>query len=270
MTNNLIGQRFGRLIVLSRAENSKAGKAQWICQCDCGNTTKVITSHLKSGHTSSCGCLHLETLEKIQKTSKVVDLTGIKVNRLTVVSYAGNDKWGNSLWNCVCDCGNTTIVRNSEIRSKRTFSCGCYQKEQKREQFKKLATKHNMSRTRLYTIYKGMKQRCYNPNAKHYNRYGGRGIKICDEWLNNRQAFFEWALANGYRDDLSIDRIDNDKGYSPDNCRFATNQEQVDNRSCSKTFTYEGIEYKSLAEASRQLGISKTTLKYRAKKENGD
>ena len=200
---------------------------------------------------------------------KFIDLTGQKFGRLTVISRAENNKHKQAMWRCRCECSNEKNIRSSALISGHTESCGCLT----RQALKAATTKHGLAKTRLYHIWKDMKKRCYNPNCKAYKNYGGRGIKICDEWLgkeNGFMNFYNWSMANGYNDTLSIDRKDNDKGYSPDNCRWVSMQAQIDNRRCSKTFTYEGIEYKSLAEASRQLGISKPTLYKRSKKENGD
>lgn len=122
-----------------------------------------------------------------------------------------------------------------------------------------------MNRKRLRRIYDGIKQRCYNPSCDAYPRYGGRGIIMCSEWLNNPQAFYEWAMTNGYRDDLSIDRIDNDKGYSPDNCRWATRKQQQNNLSITIKVEINGV-YKSLRQWSEESGIYFNTLYKRYKK----
>lgn len=122
-----------------------------------------------------------------------------------------------------------------------------------------------MNRKRLRRIYDGIKQRCYNPSCDAYPRYGGRGIIMCSEWLNNTQAFYEWAMTNGYRDDLSIDRIDNDKGYSPDNCRWATRKQQQNNLSITIKVEINGV-YKPLRQWSEESGIYFNTLYKRYKK----
>ena len=122
--------------------------------------------------------------------------------------------------------------------------------------------KHGMSGTRLYSVYRDMKDRCHNPKNRVYKNYGGRGITVCDEWRNNSKSFLDWALSHGYSDDLTIDRIDNDKGYSPDNCRWATASEQADNRRTSIRLQYKG-EIKSLNEIARIENISYDEAKYR-------
>ena len=155
---------------------------------------------------------------------KFEDLTGQRFGHLTVIERAPNDKNRHAQWVCKCDCGKTDIVSSTALKSGQK-SCGCANN---------IFSKHNMYKSRLYSIYYGMKRRCYNPKANRYERYGGRGIGICDEWRNNFIVFMNWALENGYRDDLTIDRIDNDKGYSPDNCRWATYSEQNKNRQMPK------------------------------------
>ena len=126
-----------------------------------------------------------------------------------------------------------------------------------------------MSNSRLYSIYRGMKDRCYNQNIPEYHNYGGRGITICDEWLNDPSAFFKWSLENGYSDDLTIDRKDNDKGYSPDNCQWSTFVEQQNNKS-NNTLLTKDEETHTIAEWSRILNISASTISTRLSKGYSD
>ena len=153
-----------------------------------------------------------------------------KFGRLTVLSDTGKrDKRGCIIWLCKCDCGEIMEVPGYRLKSGHTRSCGCL----KRERMCEIYTIHGDSprngRTRLCNIWYGIRQRCLNPKQKRYKHYGGKGIKICDEWKDSYMAFKLWALTNGYRDDLTIDRINNDGNYCPENCRWISLSENVRN-----------------------------------------
>lgn len=152
---------------------------------------------------------------------KVIDIKNKKFGKLLVLEYVGHSKW-----KCQCECGTISVIDSYSLRSGNSHSCGCYQKEVASKTHKK----HGFTRTRLYRIYYKMKERCYRPDNDNYKYYGGLGITICDEWLNDFSAFATWAMSNGYKDNLTIDRIDNTKGYCPENCRWITIQEQQKNR----------------------------------------
>ena len=152
---------------------------------------------------------------------RLIDLTGRKFGRLTVLSKHGHA--GSAVtWDCLCDCGNQIVVRGNSLRRGQTQACGCLRKDLLTER----NTTHNLCGTRLHTIWSNMRERCFNEKHPRYKDYGGRGITVCDEWVKDLKTFYDWAMANGYRDDLTIDRINNDEGYRPDNCRWATYHEQ--------------------------------------------
>ena len=191
-TENLTGQKFGRLIVLERA--IKKGKnAYWLCECNCPEHTKVIvsSSHLTKEHTRSCGCLKKEIVKIASRT-------------------------------------------------------------------------HGMSHTRLNRIWRGMRKRCYNSKNKQYKNYGGRGITVCEEW-QEFQPFYDWAMANGYKDDLTIERIGTNGNYEPSNCKWATQKEQQNNRRNNHLVKYNGEE-KTIAQLANEYGLNYQTLLRRLQK----
>lgn len=157
--------------------------------------------------------------------NKLIDLHGKKYGRLQVLEIAGK-KGCETTWLCKCDCGNHVIVTGGNLRAGRTQSCGCYNSEKSR----KRRLKHGLTGKRLNRIWKNMKTRCYNPNSNNYKYWGARGITICNEWKNSFEKFMEWALANGYEDNLTIDRIDVNGNYEPQNCRWVTMKIQNNNR----------------------------------------
>ena len=185
---------------------------------------------------------------------------GSKYGKLTIINKTENTKSGHAAYSCLCDCGTTKIATAASLNGGQTVSCGCF----KRNRLGLSNKTHGMSNTFIYKVWTGIKRRCYNENEEFYHHYGGRGIKMCDEWLNDPQAFIDWALSNGYKHGLWIERIDNDGDYTPINCRWATIKEQSMNRRTNRFFTVRGITA-SLKEFSIITGIGQATIIHRLK-----
>lgn len=182
------------------------------------------------------------------------DLIGKKYGRLIVLNKEPSQKTRSTMWKCQCECGNIVVVRADSLKRKLTQSCGCLCKEK--------ITKHNMCKTKLYIAWDAMKQRCYNKNNKRYKHYGGRGIKICDEWLDKENGFinfYNWSMQNEYADNLTIDRIDVNGNYEPDNCRWITNKEQQSNKTNNHFITYNN-ETHTITEWGKIYNINEGTI----------
>lgn len=193
------------------------------------------------------------------------NLVGEKFGRLTVVSRAEN-RGKETMWNCACLCGNTVRVWAGALKSGNTTSCGCVHSEQLAKRNKENAI-HSGSNERLFGIWTGMKTRCYNSHICNYKDYGGRGITVCEDWRNDYAAFRDWAMANGYDEnalygECTIDRIDNDKGYSPDNCRWVSMKEQSVNKRTAVIVEIDG-EIKPLKEWCSIFKISYSCVMHR-------
>ena len=181
----------------------------------------------------------------------VKDITGQRFGRLVAVRCVGRTNNGNAKWLCQCDCGNTVIARAAGLKHRCYVSCGCSKT--------KRLFRHGLADTRLDIIYRSMKQRCYDNNAENYYLYGGRGIRICDSWLKDKELFFQWAFQSGYSDSLSIDRIDVNGDYEPSNCRWVTAQTQSNNRRNNHYITRNGVT-KTATEWAREFGINPATF----------
>lgn len=190
----------------------------------------------------------------------LIDLTGQRFGRLTVIRRY--KKPGHMVyWNCICDCGNSHIAAGAYLKNGKIKSCGCLHKEESAVRAKHQFTKHADSGSRLYRIWKSMHTRCKNKNSKSYHDYGERGISICQEW-NDYLKFKEWSISNGYRDDLTIDRINVNGNYCPENCRWVAWDVQQINKRTTAHITIKGVT-RSIKEWSSLTGINYGTLKTR-------
>lgn len=194
------------------------------------------------------------------------NLTGKHFNRITAISPAPDRVLKNgrhlTMWNCVCECGNTLVMRSSDLKSGKVISCGCYRVQNTA----KVHTTHGATKggrnDRLYNIWAKMRGRCHNERLKEYKHYGGRGITVCKEWGESYQTFEQWALSNGYKQGLSIDRIDVNGNYCPENCRWATAIQQTNNTRKNKYIEAFGKK-KTLAEWAREIKIPYGKLYYK-------
>lgn len=179
------------------------------------------------------------------------DLTGQRFGRWTVVGYVGDDgtRSANSMWLCRCDCGREEPVRGTNITSGRSLGCGCNR------------VRHGMHKTPEYEAWANMLSRCTNPRHRAYPSYGGRGIKVCDQWAESFQAFYQ-DMGPRPGSAYSLDRIDNDGDYHPANCRWAAQKTQSNNRRSNHPVTFNGQTY-TISQWSRKLGISRSTLNNR-------
>lgn len=255
---DLRGQQFGDMLVLEldtdeereRILREKRGKhvVLWKCQCvKCGNIsykTKTELKDISKRNASGCNVCFGD------------NIIGKKFGRLLVLPNHKSVN-GEIQWECECECGNKIWVTKGKLNSGNTRSCGCLQKDIfKKNRHKNGTIQHGgtLEYPRLYNIWSAMKARCNNPNNHAYKYYGGKGVKVDDKWNKNFVYFRDWALENGYRDDLTIDRIDVNGNYEPSNCRWTNYETQANNKSNNKMITYQG-KTQSLADWCRELNL---------------
>lgn len=189
---------------------------------------------------------------------KRIDLTGQRFGRLVVEGFAYKAKDGHSMWKCRCECGKVKVVNGTSLKLGKSQSCGCLHNELLSDR----NFKHGGRNTRLYYIWCGMIERTETENQVSYKNYGGRGIKVCEEWRISFEKFRDWALKHGYQDELTIDRIDVNGNYCPKNCKWSTAKEQARNKRNNAKITYKG-KTQALAQWSEELGIRQETLWHR-------
>lgn len=232
---DLTGQKFGRLTVIGRATDKIGPKGYhetyWNCKCDCGNVCTRSSRGLRNGKSLSCGCIRSEKTQ--------TRLLGKRFGHLTVTAF-DHQTSGTAhavYWKCHCDCGNDTVVDGHSLTNGHTTTCGkCKAWLNERDLYWK---------DRLYTVYASMVARCTNPKHRSYKNYGGRGISICDRWIDNYPAFKDWAYSSGYdetapRGECTLDRIDNNGNYCPENCRWVDMKTQSRNKRNTRSATLNG------------------------------
>lgn len=195
-------------------------------------------------------------IEGIKPSMKGCELVGQRFGRLVVISQAPS-AGGSRRWNCQCDCGNTTVARTGDLRKGDTKSCGCIRKEV-------MCTRLNLSRHPIYTTWNSMIGRCYRPATNGYSNYGGRGITVCDEWKDDFMSFYDWSILNGWKEGLTIDRIDVNGNYEPSNCRWVTREVQAKNKRTNLYLTFDG-RTQTVGDWAKEIGISSPAIRYRLK-----
>jgi hypothetical protein len=241
---DMTGKTIGRWTVISESHKSKNGAVHWACVCTCGARRIIATATLKSGKTLSCGCKRDE--------ERRLNLTGKRFGKWSVVSYSHKNKRGVHYWSCVCDCGVKRSVTVNALSFGSSKSCGCGQLES--------ATKHGMWGSPTWQSWEAMKKRCLNPSNRGYKDYGGRGITICQEWVDSFEAFLRDM---GERPEgKTLDRKNNSEGYSKANCQWSDLKTQQKNRRSCVYITFNG-KTQTLYDWSVETGINETTIKYR-------
>lgn len=251
---DISGERFGMLTAIKAERSDKRGW-WWKCECDCGNTCVVTASVLRHDGKWHCGC----------QKGEQYNIIGNKYGMLTVIERAENHVCRNGKvkrqWVCLCECGNTTVVKTRSLTSGNTKSCGCYRREYVRETH----FKHGETGKRLYLTWQNMKRRCFNKKDKSYKNYGGRGITVSAEWVDNFEAFRDWAIMSGYKDELTIERIDVNGDYCAENCKWATRREQSRNKRDTIRFVRPDGEVVPMIDEAERLGVKMSTVRERLK-----
>lgn len=254
------GDKYQHLTIIKEVEKDHLGRRKFLCKCDCGNEKEVLLMQLRNGAAVTCGCHKWNGLQ-----TDVSEYIGKRYNKLVVVEDAGKDEHNRPMVKCICDCGNETTTLLKYLKNGDTKSCGCL----KHHVFDDHNFKHGLTprdfndyEKRIYIIWRNMRRRCNNESDQAYNHYGGRGIVVCEDWNNDYALFREWAVSNGYSPELTIDRIDVNGNYCPENCRWVTMKEQTYNKRNTVYIEYQG-ERHTFLDWSKITGIRLSILKSR-------
>lgn len=269
-----VGDVFGRLTVLGPAPplvgSGGRVRSAWYCRCSCGTEKVVSDSSLKSGQTRSCGCFVSDGIKERTREHRLEQwesIIGKRIGRLTVLRRISDDdcEMKDGEFECLCDCGNTVVTKYRRLMNNKYPSCGCWEKE-----IKSYEEERSRIRNRLKSVWKGMIRRCYDENNKSYKNYGARGVTVCDEWRNDFEAFFEWAMSSGYdpnakRMGCTLDRVDPAGVYSPENCRWTNMAQQQQNKRTNFLISYKGKE-QCLSAWCLELDIKESAIRSRLSK----
>jgi hypothetical protein len=250
------GRQFGRLTVIKQVESKRPGR-HWLCACSCmpGKTTIVVSGNLSSGVTTSCGCYGRE-VKRANGLVKKRDLTGERFGKWTAVKEGPSGPSGNRRWHCRCDCGTTRLVLHNSLVQGLSVSCGKCGDGRR-------AT-HRMARTPTWKAWRSMMERCNNPKHPAYKNYGGRGITVCERWAKF-EHFLEDMGERPEGQDLELERLDNDRGYEPGNCEWASKKRQARNRRSNRLITYRGTT-RCVAEWADEFKVPYAKLLYQVTK----
>jgi hypothetical protein len=243
LINVKIGDTYSSLTIITVYPYVRNQKRRVRVRCVCGKEFDVNLTNLRQRWIGSCGCQR-HANRRVLKSDEII---GTRYGHLVVLNEVAPK--GSKLeryFSCRCDCGTVKDVALRHLRYGATTSCGCYGHQG--------SLTHGYSKLRVYDIWKKMKDRCFCKGNPAYSSYGGRGITMCDEWRNDPASFIEWSFSNGYTEDLTIDRIDNNGNYEPLNCRWVDMKVQSNNRRDNVYYPFNG-EYMTIPEICRYLNI---------------
>ena len=264
--NDLTGMKFGRWTAIELAP-SNDGRVKWVCECECHTRREVFAANLTRGMSVSCGCYGQDSRSE-KRMREAHKLIGNTYGRLTVVDILPPMPKKPMQAKCICRCNlneiKECIVSIPSMINGHSTSCGCVALDLGKTKSGQFKTKHGGGGTHLYGVWRNMIARCHKEGARGYNRYGGKGIKVCDEWLYSFETFREWALAHGYREGLSIERKINTLGYCPENCTWIEFKNQNKNKSNVIYIEIDG-KIKHMSDWCKITGVKVATASFRIK-----